>query len=107
MLQSIIHDLLNKASKEKPIRGKLIVDVAKSKGLYQFTTSDVRAEVRKMRLDGAWICALDGGDGGYYYAKDKAELEEYLERLHRRYMAVRKVWLSLTTSKFQQCTAKI
>lgn len=53
------------------------------------TASDrqVRAAINELRKEGAAICSAGGEDGGYWLARDWAELNEYLEReLHSRAM---------------------
>jgi hypothetical protein len=49
-------------------------------------TRDVTTIVEELRDAGEWICASQEKPYGYYYAKNRLELEEYLQKEHDRVM---------------------
>jgi len=74
---------------ENPVSGKTIAEFI---GLKERPTgregADMRSIIHKLRLSGYPICS---SDKGYYWARDRKELSEYVKRLDSRIQSIREV----------------
>jgi DNA-binding transcriptional regulator PaaX len=71
-----IYAVVSQYSREQPIgRGELVRKVARLG--YELPERVVREAIKQMRRNGYLICATAGTNGGYYVARDLAEVEEF------------------------------
>lgn len=61
------------------VKGGILYHVRKKHTLIKTTERQIRLVVNKLRKSGVMICSTGGIDGGYWIAKDRQELEEFLD----------------------------
>lgn len=74
----MIHEVLNTGA-DNPTTGRELAD------MFSCDIRNITERIELERRDGFPICAnSNGSNAGYYLAADRAELETYCNRLHKR-----------------------